>query len=218
MLRRIKAVAGAERGFPTRRAVGQGCAMRVYLAGPDVFLPDPVARGAALKAVCARHGLTGVFPLDDLADEPADWSGLPEWQRIARRNEAHIAGCAALIANLTPFRGPSADVGTVFELGYARALGRKVFGWSGSAENFAERTRRTHGHACDTAGVWRDGEGLELESFGCCDNLMIDGAIAASGGRLETEALPPARRWTDLVAFERCVAAAAACLRRSAGE
>lgn len=191
--------------------------MRVYLAGPDVFLPDPVARGMALKQVCARHGLTGVFPLDDLAGEPADWARLPDWQRIARRNEAHIGGCAALIANLTPFRGPSADVGTVFELGYARALGRPVFGWSGCAETFADRTRRLHGHACDGMGVWRDQEGMAVESFGCCDNLMIDGAIAASGGRLETAALPPERRWTDLGAFDRCVAAVAACLRGMAG-
>ena len=214
MLRRIKAGAAVDWCFPTRGGVGQGCIMRVYLAGPDVFFPDPLARGAELKAVCARHGLTGVFPLDALADEPADWADLPEWQRIARRNEAHIGGCAALIANLTPFRGPSADVGTVFELGFARALGRPVFGWSGCAESFADRTRRLHGHARDQTGVWRDGEGMAVESFGCRDNLMIDGAIAASGGWLEAADLPPARRWSDLGAFERCVAAAASRLGR----
>ena len=38
----------------------------VYLAGPDVFLPDPAGRAAALKSVCARHGLRGVSPLDAL--------------------------------------------------------------------------------------------------------------------------------------------------------
>lgn len=187
--------------------------MRVYLAGPDVFLPEPLARGAALKAVCARHGMDGVFPLDPLADEPAAWAALPAWQRIARRNEAHISRSDALIANLTPFRGPSADVGTVFELGFARALGRPVFGWSASAEPFAERTRRSHGAARDAAGVWRDAEGLALEAFGCLDNLMIDGAIAASGGWLEAEDVSADRRWTDLGPFARCVARAAAVLR-----
>ncbi len=75
--------------------------IRVYLAGPDVFRPDAEAFGARLKAICAGHGLDGVFPLDGLAggDDPA-WAGLPLAQVIARRNEAHIAGCAALIANL----------------------------------------------------------------------------------------------------------------------
>lgn len=185
--------------------------MRVYLAGPDVFLPDPLARGAALKAICARHGLVGIFPLDLLAEEPAEWAELPEWRRIALRNEAHIRGSAALIANLTPFRGPSADVGTVFDLGFMRALGRPVFGWSASAEPFAERTRRlVAGGQAD--GVWRDAEGLAAEAFGCCDNLMIDGAVAASGGVLEAADLPPERRWTDLAAFERCAAGVARAL------
>ncbi len=186
--------------------------MRVYLAGPDVFLPDPVARGAALKRICAAHGLVGVFPLDPLAGEPAAWAGLPEWQRIALRNEAHIRGAAALIANLTPFRGPSADVGTVFELGFMRALGRPVFGWSATSVSFAERTRAFLGTAAqeDAAGVWRDAEGTALESFGCLDNLMIDGAVASSGGALEVAEAP---RWTDLAPFERCVARLAGMLR-----
>ena len=181
--------------------------MRVYLAGPDVFLPDRLQRGAALKAVCARHGLTGVFPLDPLADEPAAWARLAEWRRIALRNEAHIRSADALIANLTPFRGPSADVGTVFELGFMRALGRPVCGWSTTAVPFTARTRALLGAAavCDAEGVWRDADGMALEAFGCFDNLMIDGAVAAAGGTLEAAELPPARRWSDLAPFERCV-------------
>jgi nucleoside 2-deoxyribosyltransferase len=38
--------------------------MRIYLAGPDVFYPDALARSEAMKAACARHGMLGVFPLD----------------------------------------------------------------------------------------------------------------------------------------------------------
>jgi nucleoside 2-deoxyribosyltransferase len=193
--------------------------VRVYLAGPDVFLPDPLARAAVLKRICARHGLSGVFPLDALAGEPAEWARLPDPQRIALRNEAHIRASAALIANLTPFRGPSADVGTVFELGFARALGLPVFGWSADAQDFTARTRAFLADAAvrGADGLWRDGEGLALEAFGCLDNLMIDGAVVASGGALEVAALPPERRWTDLVAFERCVARAAALLRELGG-
>ena len=183
----------------------------VYLAGPDVFLPDPLDRGSSLKAICARHGLRGVFPLDRLDDDdPAAWGALPEWQRIALRNEAHIRSCAALIANLTPFRGPSADVGTVFELGFMRALGRPVFGWTNVATPFDVRTRETF------AGVdGRDAEGLAIEAFGCADNLMVDGAIRASGGVLLREDSPADRRWADLVAFEGCVKACAAGLQRT---
>jgi nucleoside 2-deoxyribosyltransferase len=185
--------------------------MRVYLAGPDVFLPAADARAAALKAICARHGLLGVSPLDALDGEPAGWSALPEARRIALRNEAHMGGCAALIANLTPFRGPSADAGTVFEVGYMRGLGRPVFGWSNSGVRFTERTRAFLGDAATSGpdGTWRDGEGMLIEAFGLADNLMIEGAIFSSGGALFTAEVEDGLRWTDLTAFERCAAAAA---------
>ncbi len=184
---------------------------RIYLAGPDVFLPDAAGRGAALKAACARHGLDGVFPLDPVADPPAAWTALPEARRIALANEAHIRACDVLVANLTPFRGPSADAGTVFEVGFMRALGRPVFGWSNAGEDFLARTLRFVG-AGARAGpgdTWRDGEGMLLESFAMTDNLMIDGAILASGGALFVQEVAPKARWTELSAFERCLAAIA---------
>jgi len=187
--------------------------MRVYLAGPDVFLPDPLGRADLLRAVCARHGLVGVSPLDSLpAGDPAPWASLSEARRIALRNEAHIASCGAMIANLTPFRGPSADAGTVFELGFMRALGRPVFGWSNNADRFLDRTRAFCGDSASLAadGTWRDSDGMVLEDFaGVADNLMIDGAILASGGALVARAVPACALWTDLGAFETCVAAAA---------
>lgn len=191
--------------------------MRVYLAGPDVFLPDPQARGAVLKAICARHGLTGIFPLDALADEPAGWSLLPEWRQIALRNEAQIRRSDALIANLTPFRGPSADPGTVFELGFMRGLGRPVFGWSNDPRSLAERTDAAALGGGAAAGVHaaRDGDGYAIESFGCADNLMIDGAVVASGGMLIRAARRSAPGTSPLGAFRRCVQLVADYARRT---
>lgn len=176
--------------------------MRVYLAGPDVFLPDPHARAAAMKAICSRHGLTGVCPLDDLPDAPEEWSDLHEPFRIARRNEAHIRSCAALVANLTPFRGPSADVGTVFELGFMRALNRPVYGWTNVATGFATRTRSFLGVEAET-----DHDGMLIEDFTpLADNLMIDGAISASGGKLIRHPVcAHADRWHSLDAFDLCL-------------
>ena len=42
--------------------------MKIYLAGPDVFLPDAVEIGRQKAAICAAHGLTGVYPLDNAID------------------------------------------------------------------------------------------------------------------------------------------------------
>jgi nucleoside 2-deoxyribosyltransferase len=189
---------------------------RVYLAGPDVFFRDAGAWAERRKAICAEHGLVAVSPLDPLGEEVAGWADLPEWQRIAWRNEAHIRGCDAVIANLTPFRGPSADVGTVYEVGFARALGRVVFGYTNSAAPFTQRAldyASKHGGAIASPGrIWRDGDGLLIEQFRRFDNLMIEGGILGSGGTLVVPASEPADRWRDLGTFEKCVEVASAYL------
>ncbi len=187
---------------------------RVYLAGPDVFLPGALQRGERLKEACARHGLVGVFPLDPLADEPADWATLPAARAIARRNEAHIRGCDALVANLTPFRGPGADGGTAYELGFARALGRPVFGWSNAADSYLDRCARWPG-TVRVGPAWRDPEGLEVEAFDLPDNLMLACAVAECGADVIVHGRGTG--WDDLAAFERCVALAAGILGGAAG-
>ena len=185
--------------------------MKVYLAGPDVFLPDAAAMAAEKKRLCALHGLEGVFPTDPRPDPAAD--AAPDlWYAIYLRNEAHIRACDALVANLTPFRGPSADAGTVYELGFMRALGRPVMGYSNDAADFASRTLRFLGNQVsrNAEGRWVDGEGLALEEFGLTDNLMIDGGIRAAGGTLVRRPVPEAARWSDLSGFEACLKALAA--------
>jgi nucleoside 2-deoxyribosyltransferase len=144
--------------------------MRVYLAGPEVFLADRDAIAAEKKAICAQQGLIGVFPTDPA---PAAPQAATDWMRIYLGNEAHIQGCDALIANLTPFRGASADLGTAYELGFMRALGRPVLIYSNTPGNCAICNQ---GHLRDAAhrrasGAWEDADGMEVEDFGLTDNL-----------------------------------------------
>lgn len=138
--------------------------MRIYLAGPDVFFPDAAARAARLKAACAVFGFEGVFPLDEPAEPPLYPADSPEWRRIFLANEAHIRGCDAMIANMTPFRGPSADAGTAWEMGFMRALGRPVLGWTEDRRDYAPRVTP---------------DGLQIEAFGLADNLMLEGGATA---------------------------------------
>lgn len=76
----------------------------VYLAGPEVFLADAEAVGEAKKAICAQHGLTGLFPLDnELAlggMAPYD-AGLA----ISAANEALMRKANAVIAQHHPIPG-----------------------------------------------------------------------------------------------------------------
>ena len=171
--------------------------LRIYLAGPDVFLPDPAARAADLRRICRDQGLVPVWPLDLLPDEPAAWALLREPTRIGRRNEAHIRRSDAVLANLTPFRGPGADPGTAYEVGYARALGKPVFGYATTQTPYAARVRAMPGTTAN-----HDADGLLIEDFGLFENLMLVCGIDESGGAMLTAAAP---LWS-LDVFARAVA------------
>ena len=111
--------------------------MKVYLAGPDVFLPDAVDIGRRKVDLCARYGLTGLYPLDNEIDLAAADASL----QIFRGNEAMMNEADAIIANLTPFRGPGADAGTVYELGYMAARKKLCLGYSNDPAVYADRVR-----------------------------------------------------------------------------
>ena len=179
--------------------------IKVYLAGPDVFLENPMRRAEAMRDICGLYGLCAVSPLDPLPGEAFDPAALADPYAIARRNEAHIQNCDAILANLTPFRGPGADPGTVYEIGFGRALGRPVFGYATAGADYGARVRDLPG---STATV--DAAGLAIEDFGLFENLMISCGIEASGGFVLAE--ERADRWGDLSVFERCAAAAARAL------
>lgn len=186
--------------------------MRVYLAGPEVFLADAGAVATAKRAVCAAHGLAGVFPTDPVPGHPAA-SGEGPFALYARL-EAQMRGCDALVANLTPFRGASADPGTVYELGFMRGLGRPAWGYANVAAGFEARTLALLGDArrARADGSLEDAEGLAVEAFGLFDNLMLEGGLRGAGGALFTADVPADARWRDLGAFARAVAAAARAL------
>ena len=142
---------------------------RIYLAGPDVFLPDALDVGRRKADLCTRHGLTGLYPLDNAIDLAAKDASL----RIFRGNEAMMIEADAIIANLTPFRGPSADAGTVYELGYMAGRGKLCLGYSNDPSSYADRVRKiTDVSSHDRRLV--DALGLTVEDFGLTDNLKMN--------------------------------------------
>jgi nucleoside 2-deoxyribosyltransferase len=130
---------------------------------------------------------------------------------IYRANEAMIREADLGIFNLTPFRGPSADAGTVFELGLMVGLGKRIFGYTNIAEDFLDRCKHTLAAAFDPVErVWRDANGMTIENFGNADNLMIDNALFDHGGHaMVRHAATPEALFTDLTGFEKCLQLAA---------
>jgi nucleoside 2-deoxyribosyltransferase len=185
-------------------ATGLQATMKIYLAGPDVFLADAVAIGRRKVELCARHGLTGLYPLDNTVDLAASDASL----RIFRGNEAMMIAADAIIANLTPFRGPGADAGTVYELGYMAGRSKLCLGYSNDPSCYADRV----GQFTDVSsrdGRLVDAEGLTVEDFGLADNLMMIHALDLHGCPLVTPRQAPSDIWHDLTAFETCVSMAA---------
>jgi nucleoside 2-deoxyribosyltransferase len=141
----------------------------VYLAGPEVFLPDAAEIGERKIALCRQHGLDAVFPLEPIR-ALGDLTHMTGEERAVRFFDALVSQletCAAVIANLTPFRGPSADVGTAWEVGYAWGRGVPVFGYTNALDHYFARVTP---------------DGLVVEDFDLADNLMLEGATRRSGG------------------------------------
>lgn len=180
--------------------------MHLYLAGPDVFLPDALEVGERKRAVCARHGMEGLFPLDVELETNATA------EPIFRGNRALMERADAGLFNLTPFRGPSADAGTVFELGFMSALGKPVFGYTSAPEPYLERVRDHLGPLVRGPEGWRDRNGHAVEDFGLRDNLMIAVSIAESGPGVYAVPEEGPDALAAFGAFEACVAEVAARL------
>lgn len=164
--------------------------LRAYLAGPEVFLPDAAEVGAQKQKLCAEAGFEGLFPLD----QALDLDGLSPQDQARRIFEANVnlmRRCDVIIANCTPFRGPSCDVGTAVEIGFMLGQGKPVFAYSNESSDYVDRV---------TAGR------LAVENFGLADNLMVACAVRASGGVFVRGDAPAAARYTLLDAFAVCVA------------
>ena len=178
--------------------------MKVYLAGPDVFLPDAIEVGQRKVELCARHGLTGLYPLDNVIDLAAAGASL----HIYRGNEAMMNEADAIIANLTPFRGPGADPGTVYELGYMAARAKLCLGYSNDPSLYAERVAR-FAELKTRDGRLIDAQGMTVENFGLADNLMMIHALDRYGCPLVVPRQAAQDIWRDLTSFEACVRVAA---------
>jgi nucleoside 2-deoxyribosyltransferase len=184
----------------------------VYLAGPTVFEPGPDAIFAMMKAICARHGLRGVSPLDNQIGLEGVAPGHALATRIVQADIALMREVDAGVFCLDGFRrGPEMDPGTAFEIGYMHALGKPLAGWTRDRRPYPERVRAffadTFGQVLQggpnegagaRSGALRDPDGILVHSEGCKQNAMTQVGIELSGG-----AVHAAADWTT--AFEQAV-------------
>jgi nucleoside 2-deoxyribosyltransferase len=152
----------------------------VYLAGPDVFFPNARELASFKRDLLRGHGILGLFPLDN---EVTTDECMPE--AIFLSNVDLIDRSDILLANIAPFRGPSLDPGTAWEIGYAYARGIPVICY-GSTTSYLERCRLMglEGEIPKT-----DHQGMIIEDFNEPENLMITRCASLMTATFEEAAL-----------------------------
>jgi nucleoside 2-deoxyribosyltransferase len=146
----------------------------VFLAGPDLWFPDADAHMARKAALCAEAGLAALDGRGDLVEtEPSEAMAREIYATALER----LRAADAVIANLTPWRGPNADPGTAFEVGFAAALGKPVFAYLNVASedeaDYRGRVEAMQGATPGDDGRWRDMDEGAIEDFSLPENVML---------------------------------------------
>jgi len=182
---------------PTQTNVAAQRNYYIYLAGPEVFLPDPVAAGAEKKATIERLNqendwpfkLIGLYPIDNEIENfaPDFATGIAIYHaNLDLMNQAHF-----ITANMVRFRGPSMDVGTAFEMGYMAGLDKPVlayydakpfYGTEEKPSIYSDRVAKYYPLSKDKAG--HDVHGQSIEDFQMADNLMMIGSLETGEGKI----------------------------------
>jgi len=143
----------------------------IYFAGPDVFSPDYDRHTALIRDLCAKAGITPLLPGDEEHDDSLG---------IYNCNLDLIRKADGVIANLNPFRGVvEPDSGTVFECGFALALGKVVIGIVSDQRDLVSKLK-DRGATFDEKMNVHIYDGTMVEDFGLPLNLMLSHSLAAT--------------------------------------
>ena len=179
--------------------------LKVYLAGPEVFLPNAREQLDIKIALTRAAGLIPVSPGDFII--PPKPTKREFGRAISEIDERMMDSADAIIANLTPYHGINADTGTCYELGYMCAQGKHAFAYTNVADDLRTRTVGYYQgdvHT-DASGRLRGADGLAVEDVDMADNLMMQGGVERRGGQVIVHAAAVDQLYTDTTAFEACL-------------
>ena len=142
---------------------------RIYVAGFDVFYPDwKGKRYFEYQELCRK------YDFEMQAQKAAPNEGRTLGEKVFLKNIHYIDSSDYVVANLNPFRGREPDSGTCFEIGYAYALGKKIYGYLEDGRTMMEKT-----------GAGTDEQGFTVEDFDMPVNLMLGCSMTVIPGDLE---------------------------------
>jgi nucleoside 2-deoxyribosyltransferase len=151
--------------------------MSIYLAGPMVFAPDAGYLFNIMKAICAKHGLAGVSPLDNQMGLEGRSPTSDLIREIVSADIELMRRVKAGVFCLDGFRrGPEMDPATAFEIGNMCALGKPMAGWTSDPRSYPSRVE----------AFFKDAFGLMLHPGGAGDQGGTSGTLRDPDGILFT--------------------------------
>ena len=153
----------------------------VYLTALEVYGRDEILVGAELKRTCEKFNLKPLWAGDDR-------DTLNSLMIFVATREA-IRSSAAVIAEISPFRGPHMSPGIAFQIGLAYEAGVPCFAYTASVlrpgrNNFLTAPRPRElcsriwaGDQVAEDGHWRDEGGDAVENYGHAEDLFVARAV-----------------------------------------
>lgn len=158
--------------------------VKLYLAGPEVFLPNAMEHAQSQRDLCTQYGFIGLHPIDNNVDieNGSDDTAV----RIYRGDVRQIRECDIVVANCNPFRGALMDDRTAYELGFGNALGKPSYGYLKNTYTYNQRMiDYGQGFFSHTHNAYIDCQNyLLVDDFGTFINLMMQCGMTEHGGRL----------------------------------
>lgn len=146
---------------------------KIYIAGFDVFKQNSIQIGQDYANLCVKYGFKGLYPLDNVVNFNQSKNKIAE--DIYHANIDLIHQSDIVIANLNSFRGKEADSGTVWECGYAKALGKEVYGYMQNNQSYLDSFDENEKLLLNN--VYVDKENMIIEDFDYPINLMISCSV-----------------------------------------
>lgn len=145
---------------------------KIYIAGPDVFELNAKEIGIEYKKICKKYGFEGLYPLDNEINftTKQETAKVIFEQNVKLINQADI-----IVANLNNFRGKEPDSGTIWECGYATALGKDVYAYMNNTNSYIQRFNENEKKL--NKNIITDADDKVIEDFDLPLNLMLGCSI-----------------------------------------
>ena len=175
--------------------------MKVYVAGWDVYLPNAAELAEKKRDILQSHGFLSLHPLEIWRAAQGLAPGVAE-KKIFSATIALLESADAVISDITPHRGVSADPSTAFVMGFLAAAKKPIFAYSNVTLTYLERVAELAGPvSTDAHGRFVDGQGMVIRDDDLIEDFRLEKAWRDIGAKVVLTPTAAEERYNSLVGF-----------------